>query len=299
MFIKKDTAYTTRIGPFLDKTDGVTEETGLTTAAAAIFLSKNGGDYAAKNEASANVHDQDGWYIIIFDATDTNTVGELIVMIQAPATHLPVWKTYYVVEEDTYTYLFAAGSAPDTQQAAKATTADLLDKVGAVDEATAAGDPSATESVMQYVKQIVNVLVGATGVTTFPSEAAPANNVSLAEVVRAIHADVTGLTFTVAGNVDSNLQTINGSTEGVAGLGKSAGTIVTGAAEAGTLSTTQMTTDLTEATDEHFNGRICIWTSGVLQNQASDITAYLGSTGRLTYTATTEAPSAGDTFVIV
>ncbi|KKK68568.1 hypothetical protein LCGC14_2942750, partial [marine sediment metagenome] len=112
-----------------DKTDGVTEETGLTTAAAAIFLSKNGGDFAAKNEASANVHDQDGWYIIIFDATDTNTVGELIVMIQAPATHLPVWKTYYVVEEDTYTWMFAAGSAPDTQVAAikTDTTAILVD----------------------------------------------------------------------------------------------------------------------------------------------------------------------------
>lgn len=74
-----------------------------------------------------------------------------------------------------------------------ATTADLLNKLGAVDEAAAAGDPSATESVMQYVKQIVNVLVGAAGVGTFPAEAAPGNAVSLAEVIRAIHADVTGL----------------------------------------------------------------------------------------------------------
>ena len=74
---------------------------------------------------------------------------------------------------------------------------------------------------------------------------------------------------------------------------------IKGVAEAGTLSNTQMTTDLTEATDEHYNGRSVIWTSGVLQDQASDITAYLGSTGRLTYTAVTEAPSAADTFVIV
>ncbi|KKL08752.1 hypothetical protein LCGC14_2572710, partial [marine sediment metagenome] len=40
-----------------------------------------------------------------------------------------------------------------------ATAADLLDKLGAVNEAAAAGDPSATESDMQYVKQIVNILV--------------------------------------------------------------------------------------------------------------------------------------------
>ncbi len=81
-------------------------------------------------------------------------------------------------------------------------------------------------------------------------------------------------------------------------FGDSFQTVVNGAAEAGTLSTTEMTTDLTEATDEHYNGRAVIWTSGVLQNQASDITAYLGSTGKLTYTAVTEAPSAADTFII-
>jgi len=118
-------------------------------------------------------------------------------------------------------------------------------------------------------------------------------------VVDAIKVKTDSLTFTVAGDVDSNIQSINGLTAGVAGLQTSASTIVTGAAEAGTLSTTQMTTDLSEATDDHYNGRVVIWTSGVLANQASDITDYLGSTGMLTYTAVTEAPSAADTFVIV
>ena len=78
-----------------------------------------------------------------------------------------------------------------------------------------------------------------------------------------------------------------------------ADTIVSGAAEAGTLSVTQMTSNLTEATDDHYIGRVVIWTSGVLANQASDITDYTGATGMLTYTAVTEAPSATDTFVIV
>jgi hypothetical protein len=82
-------------------------------------------------------------------------------------------------------------------------------------------------------------------------------------------------------------------------FGESFQGVVNGAAEAGTLSTTQMTTDLSEATDEHFNGRTVIWITGVLAGQASDITAYLGSTGRLTYTAVTEAPSATDRFFII
>ena len=82
-------------------------------------------------------------------------------------------------------------------------------------------------------------------------------------------------------------------------LALGAGTVVSGAAATGTLSTTQMTTNLTEATNDHYNGRIIIWTSGVLEDQATDITDYDGATKKLTYTATTEAPSDGDTFIIV
>lgn len=89
------------------------------------------------------------------------------------------------------------------------------------------------------------------------------------------------------------------SSAGMAKLEASAGTIVVGAAATGTLSTTQMTTDLTEITDDHYNGRIVIFTSGVLQNQATDITDYDGGTKMFTFTGITEAPSDGDSFVIV
>lgn len=59
--------------------------------------------------------------------------------------------------------------------------------------------------------------------------------------------------------------------------------------------------DITEATADHFNGRIVIFTSGVLQYQATDITDYALSSGRgrFTVTAMTEAPGNNDTFIIV
>ena len=72
-----------------------------------------------------------------------------------------------------------------------------------------------------------------------------------------------------------------------------------GEAATGTLSTTQMTTNLTEATDDHYNGRIVVFITGVLAGQATDITDYTGSTKLITMTALTEAPSNGDRFVIV
>ena len=92
---------------------------------------------------------------------------------------------------------------------------------------------------------------------------------------------------------------ISTSTDAADKLEASAETIETGAAIAGTLSTVAMTTDLTEITDDHYNGRIIIWTSGPLLRQATDITDYDGTSKKLTFTTTTEAPLVGNTFVIV
>ncbi len=59
--------------------------------------------------------------------------------------------------------------------------------------------------------------------------------------------------------------------------------------------------DITEATADHYNGRIVIFTSGALQYQATDITDYALDTGegKFTVTALTEAPGDNVTFVIV
>ena len=104
-----------------------------------------------------------------------------------------------------------------------------------------------------------------------------------------------------SGNMKSDMLAINGVTAAAANLAISAGPagIIIGAAEAGTLSTTQMTSNLGEATNTHWKDRQVLWTSGVLLGQMKGITAYLGSTGRLTYNETTEAPSAADTFIII
>ena len=103
----------------------------------------------------------------------------------------------------------------------------------------------------------------------------------------------------VTNQVTADVTAISGSSDAADKLEASAKTIVVAAAVTGTLSTTAMTTTLTETTDDHYNGRIIIWTSGALKDQATDITDYTGATKLLTYTATTEAPSDGDTFVIV
>lgn len=157
----------------------------------------------------------------------------------------------------------------------------------------------ATATALATAQVDLDTMAGADGTTLSSSQPNYAPNTTTPPTAAAIvnewesqsQADPTG--FHV------NAMEINSNTTCAAKLALSADTIVSGAAQTGTLSTTVMTTDLTEATDDHYNGRIIIWTGGVLQNQATDITDYSGTNGTLTYTATTEAPSNTDPFIIV
>lgn len=106
-------------------------------------------------------------------------------------------------------------------------------------------------------------------------------------------------TALVAGRMLSDADAIAGSASAASQIRRSALTIVNGAAAAGTLTTTCMTTNLGEATNDHFVGRIIIWTSGALSAQGASISAYNGTTKLLSYSAITEAPAENDEFVIL
>ena len=108
----------------------------------------------------------------------------------------------------------------------------------------------------------------------------------------------------VAQRVITDLRAINSSGGAATKLQKSADVIVSGTVDTTgfTPTTTQFEADdITEATADHFNGRIIIFTSGALISQATDITDYVltGGRGQFTVTAMTEAPANNDTFVIV
>ena len=99
--IKQSTAVTFLLGPFVDVGDGVTAETGLATAmdnaTTGIRVSKNGGNMADRSDATAPVHDEDGFYTIVLNTTDPDTLGFLQVVYSEVATCLPAWKDFSVV----------------------------------------------------------------------------------------------------------------------------------------------------------------------------------------------------------
>lgn len=124
-FLRQSTIQTIRFGPFLDITDGVTEETGLTITQALRRLSKDGGAFAQTGETGNSVHDSDGWYSDDLTAADTGTVGELILNVQIPATALPVWLRWWVIEETVYDRFYGAAAGGYLQATTAANTLDV------------------------------------------------------------------------------------------------------------------------------------------------------------------------------
>lgn len=106
--LRQSTAVDVLIGPFVDSTDGVTAETALTLSQADITLSKNGQTLAQKNDITAAAHDANGYYNCELDATDTNTIGTLVLTVNESGA-LPVRHEFQVVEENVYDMLFADG----------------------------------------------------------------------------------------------------------------------------------------------------------------------------------------------
>lgn len=63
----------------------------------------------------------------------------------------------------------------------------LVERLGHLATASNVGDPTTTATFISYLKQIVDVLVGTAGIATWPAAAVPGNGVSLTEVIRKIH----------------------------------------------------------------------------------------------------------------
>lgn len=105
---------------------------------------------------------------------------------------------------------------------------------------------------------------------------------------------------TMAGVPGVDVAAINGDTAAAVKLAISAGTMISGTAIAGTLSVSQMTTDLTLTTNNILFGRSLIFVGGALDGQSAAISAYVGSTKKITFfTPITSAPVAGQAFIIV
>lgn len=113
----------------------------------------------------------------------------------------------------------------------------------------------------------------------------------------------TGEISLTSGVAAVNATQIGGNSTAATNLSASARGIVTGTVDTAgfTPTTTQFEASITEATADHYVGRIALFYTGSLAGQQGLITAYslVSGRGRFTVTALTEAASNGDAFVIV
>lgn len=320
IFLKQSTAsQEIPLGFFLDSTDGNTEETGLTIANTDIKLWKAGATTLANKNSGGATHISNGLYYAVLDATDTDTLGSLVIFVHV-AGALAVRVDCVVLAANIYDSLIGGGDVLDVSVTQFGGTngtfsggrpevntthaAGTAWGSGAITAASIAADAiTAAKIAADVTTEIQSGLATAAALSAVESKVDTIDDFLDTEIA-AIKAKTDSLTFTGAGRVDANIEAVNNDTAAADSLARSAATIVRGTVDTGASTTSIPTSSLSPAASvaDQFKGRIVIFdkdtTTAALRGQATDITAS-SNTGTLTVTALTTAPASGDTFVIV
>ena len=107
--IRAGTVNTLNLGPALNIGTGVAMGS-LNLAPSALFLSKNGGIFAAKADTNTAYADRSGWYKVPVSAADSDTGGRLIVQA-SPTSCLELWQEYEVMPAIYYDALYAGATS--------------------------------------------------------------------------------------------------------------------------------------------------------------------------------------------
>jgi len=99
--LRQSTSVDVPIGPFLDETDGKTAETTLTITQPDVRLKKNSAAWAQKAAAQTLTHEENGYYEVTLDATDTNTLGLMRLAVHESGA-LPVFEDFEVVTANVW-----------------------------------------------------------------------------------------------------------------------------------------------------------------------------------------------------
>lgn len=100
--LRQNTQIKIKIGPAVDANDGVTPETGLALGAAdqAELLKHDGAatvDISGRTFAA--ITGCDGWYNLTLTTSDTDTLGQMDVVIQDSSLMVPIFRPYMVVTQ--------------------------------------------------------------------------------------------------------------------------------------------------------------------------------------------------------
>jgi hypothetical protein len=277
--LKANTSVDVRIGPFVDKTDGLTPETGITLGSAdeAELLKHNGAAVTDISGATwAAVSSCDGWYDLTLTTGHTDTEGQLTVVVQDDSECLPVFAHFMVLSE----------AAWDSKYAAKDT--GYMDvNVKAISEDTTAADN------LELFTEVLENGTGLIDAGTFKASAIDASALAadaVAEIADGVWDEVlTAATHNVAASAGRRLRDTSETTF-----------LESGTADAGASSTITLENGVASSDNDWYNHTICIITGGTGAGQARGIDGYVGSTRVATvHPDWVTAPNATSTYSIM
>lgn len=120
------------LGHFVDDADGKTAETALTIANTDIKVWKSGATTLANKNSGGATHISGGIYYAVLDATDTDTIGPLVLFV-AVSGALAVRLECEVLDEAQYDALF--GTTAYSTLTAAAVRTELTTELGRIDAA--------------------------------------------------------------------------------------------------------------------------------------------------------------------
>lgn len=187
--LKQSTAYTILTPPFLDNTDGDTEEDLLTIAYTDVLLSKNFGTPTPKNETTPASHVSNGRYAVPINTTDTGTIGILNLFIHVSGA-LYVEMNFEILPANVYDSRFGTDylqvdtvQVSGTAQTANDNGADINDIKVVTDNIPDSGAMTsiANESTLIVTGAVVDSIKIDTG-TNIPADIAALNDLSASDV---------------------------------------------------------------------------------------------------------------------
>jgi hypothetical protein len=139
-FLRNNTAVIITVGPFYDKTDGVTIETGLTITNERITLTADtdagsaptnildnvtGATSGTSNDLNYITGNDAGMMQLELSAADTNRLGRMMLSITDAANHVPVFHEFMVMPALVYDTFFASSGGATFPAGTLASTTNI------------------------------------------------------------------------------------------------------------------------------------------------------------------------------
>lgn len=241
-FLKQSTAsQEVLVGPFVDDTDFKTPETALTISNTDVKLFKAGATSEVSKNSGGCTHMANGRYYCVLDATDTNTLGSMVLSIRV-AGALDEQKQLQVVSANVYDDWFGSTNQTVRLGAFTHTGAVVPTVTTLTGHTPQTGDAFARLGAPAGASVSADVAGIKTKTDFLPSATAGAAGGVFIAGTNAATTITSGLTANLTGNVSGSVGSVTGAVGSVTGnVGGSVASVAAGGISASSLATDAIT----------------------------------------------------------